>query len=863
MEDKLMNCWAMEQEALRKELKNENPFNIGLTKREARKRLENPKGQKDILWNIFLSQINSFSILLLMGIGGVSFLISLMNGFGDFEESLSLFGGCVIYICLSMFLEYIMKGVHQKNNSLSMPKSKVIRQGKILNLGAEEIVLGDIILLERGGYICKTIRILEAEALKIEERGLFGELEMIEKDASLLPENTKRQERKNMIYDGSFVLEGVGYGIVVEGLAKKTNENNSFHQKNNTEIEWRLNETTKKFYGYTYIISFVILLLGYLQGQSSYIIFLTIISLCVSVPKGFFYVLDCVVGFGLQKMQEQGNTLKSLKALEDLANIDVVCLEADFFRKQEVEALEIYDHTNEQTQEKKSLLYTLFALCNEAREQNQSEQKEGEWIGEKIEIALAKLAKQNGIERADLLKEMKEIGRISDDKQKDKLTTIHELDGGKWISITRAGADFILKNCKYCLEGYETLSFEGHRRSNANIWKGKLCAKGEKVVAIAYRHWENRPDIHHLAELEKDLVFAGMVGIHHDMEKGMEDFIKDLRKMHIKPILMTKESIGSIQNLATKISILEDNGIIEDAEQKETYITETELTKLSDMELKEEIGKYQLFTDMNQENQIRVIKTLQNMEKRVAVVNVENLFDVADVFCVVGGQATERMKQTGNILCLKEERSSFLDMIKGCRCILRNLDKLMIFLLSSHVAKIVVVVIGLLMGFGLCLSPIQILSLNLFLHFMPILLLSKNIFGEGREKREWLDGIMEGIFIGILSLGVCHISNNFWGEELKNTLIFSILCGSQTLQLQQMLFKKSSDFRRFRWDRKSLETIGMIGLFQILFFGLAMYCDTFHLFEIKAMSMVQWGVVFAVSLGGFLVLSWNEKMRNM
>lgn len=853
MGDKLMNWWAMEQEELRKELKNENSFEMGLTKREARKRLENRKGKKDFFWNIFLSQINSFSILLLMGIGGVSFFISLMNGFGDFEESLSLFGVCVIYICLSVFLESIMKGIRKKNNSLSTPKSKIIRQGKNFHLGQEEIVRGDILLFERGGYICKTVRILEAEGLKIEGSGLFGVLEVLEKNSSLLPENTKRQERKNMIYERSFVLEGMGYGIVVDGLEEKANETNTFHLKNNTEIEWRLNETTKKFYGYTYLICVVILLLGHLQGEVSYTVFLTIICLCMSVPKGFFYVLDCVMGFGLQKMQEQGNTLKSLKALEDLANIDVVCFGRDFFMEQDMEALELYDHTTEQTQEKKSLLYTLFALCNEAKEQ-----KEGEWIGENIEISLAKLAKQNGIERAELLKEMKEVGRISDTKQRNKLTTIHELDGGKWISITRGEADFILKHCKSCLEGYETLSFEGHRRSNANIWKGKLCAKGQNVIAIAYRHWETRPDIHDIEELEKDLVFAGMVGIHYDLKKGTENFIEDLKKMDIESILMTGESIGSIQNLAREISILKDSVILEDSKQKETYITGAELTKLSDMELKEEIGRYQLFTDMNQENQIRVVKALQNMEKRVAVVNEEALFYEADIFCVVGGQATERMKQKGDILCLQEERSCFLDMIKGSRCILGNMNQLMIFLLSSHVAKLVVVLCGLLMGIGLCLSPIQILFMNLLFHFMPILLLSKNIFGKEMEKRVWFDGVVEGIFIGTLSLGTFYFSNIFWGEVMKNTLILATLCFCQTFQLHQILLKEQFSFR---WDKKYLETIGMIGLFEVLLFTLPIYFDKWNIFGIRGMRGVEWGVVFVVSFGCFLVLNWNEKMR--
>ncbi len=859
-----MQWWNQSIKEIEKTLQTDS--RTGLSTEDAKKRLqeqgknrlEQKEGKKGFFGR-FLAQFNDFMILVLLGAAAVSFGVSYLNGEKDFVDSVIIVAIVVLNALLGVMQESKAEKALEALKELSAPKARVLREGREKEIPAEEVVMGDILLLSAGDYICADGRLTEANGMKTEESAITGESLSIEKETRTLAADTMLGDRKNMVLSGSYVLTGNGKAIVTaRGMDTEIGRIASLlaeQEENETPLQKKLGETGKLLGMGALAICAVIFAMGLLQKQEPFAMFMTSVSLAVAaIPEGLPAIVTIVLAIGMQRLSKKNAVIRRLPAVETLGSAEIICSDKTGTltqnRMKVTQLAAVGKKKVEQDEEKRRFILTLFALCNDAK-------REGTRIlAEPTEKALAEAAEEGGVSLKGIWKELPRVGEIPFSSERKLMTTVHQSENGKWISVTKGAPDILIERCSRCLDGAGQTAFDGRRKSEIRMKNGEMAANALRVVAVAFREWEEKPKAYTSEYLEKDLVFAGLAGLIDPPRAEAAEAVRICKQAGIRPVMITGDHALTAQAIAANLGIYQTG---------DRVITGQELEQMDDSELEQAAESCTVFARVAPEHKVRIVKAFQKDGRVVAMsgdgVNDAPALRAADIGCAMGKNGTEVAKGAADMVLMDDNFATIVAAVQEGRGIYDNIRKAVHFLLSSNIGEIITIFAAMVFGWAAPLLPIQLLWVNLVTDSLPAIALGldpaeKNCMERPprRDSSLFADGLggriaVEGMMIGMLALLAFGIGHIYFDEEKMyttgRTMAFAVLSLSQlvhafNMRTEQSLFTVS--MKSNPWLIGAFLVGGLLQISVIMIEPLA------SVFQVCPLSGTEWLIVAGLAL---------------
>lgn len=799
-----MNWWQMETKEAARRLETDEKQ--GLTAQMAAERLAQKgrnelaetDGKKSLFWR-FLAQFDDFMILLLLGAAVVSVVISRLSGENDVLDAVMILGIVVLNAVLGLFQESKAEKALEALKKMAAPHARVIRDGIVREIPAAEVVPGDLLLLETGDAVCADGRVVESRSLKTEESALTGEALPVEKTAAGgLPAETATGDRKNMVLAGGYVVYGKGK-VLVTATGMETEMGRiaamlSHTSDSMTPLQKKLEQTGKQLGIGALAICALIFCMGILQEKPPFSMFMTAVSLAVAaIPEGLPAIVTIVLAMGTSRMSEKHTIVRRLSAVETLGGAQVICSDKTGTLTQnrmQVTTWTDYSHREPKNEDLRETVANLFALCNDCNV------SDGNLQGEPTEKALGEYAQSMGIDFAALRRDMPRVGEIPFSSARKRMTTLHKTEDS-WISVTKGAPDILLEKCAFCMEGSGQVPFDDRRKSMARMVNGEMAAQALRVVAVAFRQWSEKPPLTEEA-LERNLVFAGMVGMVDPPRPEVKEAVHLCRQAGIRPVMITGDHVLTAEAIGRELGIYQKG---------DCAVTGAELDKMSDKELETAAETCTVFARVAPEHKVRIVQAFQKRGNVVAMtgdgVNDAPALKTADIGCAMGKSGTEVAKGASDLILTDDNFATIVEAVREGRGIYDNIRKAVHFLLSSNIGEILTIFVAMLLGWAAPLLPIQLLWVNLVTDSLPAIALGmepaeenimerpprKNtgsLFGDGLGGRILLEGVMIGV-LALLAFGIGHVYfDQEDGYAVGRTMAFAVLSLSQLVHAFNM-----------------------------------------------------------------------------
>ena len=783
----------------------------------------------------FIEQFKDFSIIVLIIAAIVSGLVGISQGEGITDTIIILIvvlANAIIGIAQESKAEKSLEALQK----LTDHASKVIRNGKIKVIPAKELVPGDIVVLDTGDYIPADLRVIEAVNLKAQESSLTGESVPVEKTTKTIEKtDVGIGDRTNMLFSSSLVTYGRGKGIVVQ-TGMNTEVGKIAGMLDNTEkqitpLQEKLNKLGKTLGIAALAICAFIFIIGLIQGKEPINMFMTAVSLAVAaIPEGLVAVSTIVLAIGVQKMVKKNAIVKKLPAVETLGSATVICSDKTGTltqNKMTVEKIFINGETKELAEYKKNinedLKKLIFAnmLCNDTKIST-----DGKLTGDPTETALVDMAFKLDFDPS-VYDRMPRIQEIPFDSDRKLMTTVNEVNG-KYIVYTKGGMDELIGICNsYILNGEIKNNIEEYKnmitKNNEQMAKEAL-----RVLACAYKEIDHKPTKEDMENIEKDLIFVGMVGMIDPPREEAKIAVEKCKTAGIKTVMITGDHKITATAIAKKLGILEN---------EDEAITGADLEKMTDEELEKNVRKYSVYARVSPEHKVRIVKAWQKNGEIVAMtgdgVNDSPALKTANIGCAMGVVGTDVAKEAADVILTDDNFATIVSAVEEGRRIYDNILKVIQFLLSSNVGEVIVLFLATLLTpffakwFGITdvahleiLLPIHILWINLVTDSLPALALAFDPANEGLMKRKpakpgkgvFTKGmtwrvIYQGVMIGLLTLAAFMIGlattkepiNGLSLDESKievgQTMAFITLAMSELVHVFNIRDNKKSIFK--------------------------------------------------------------------
>ncbi len=753
--------------------------------------------KKKSLVQRFIEQFKDFSIIVLIIAAVVSGLVGITEGEG-ITDTIIILVVVVVNAIIGVTQESKAEKSLEALQKLTNHASKVLRNGQVTVIPAKELVPGDIVLLDTGDYIPADLRIIEAVNLKTQEASLTGESVPVEKSTEkILKEDVGIGDRVNMLFSSSLVTYGRGKGIVVE-TGMTTEVGKIAGMINNTEIQetplqQKLNKLGKTLGIVALAICVFIFIIGLIQGKEPIHMFMTAVSLAVAaIPEGLVAVSTIVLAIGVQKMVKRNAIVKRLPAVETLGSSTVICsdktgtLTQNKMTVQKIfidsETKDLQDIKDENINDDLNKLIYSNMLCNDTKISS-----DGSLTGDPTETALVDMAFKLNFDPT-IYDRAPRISEVPFDSDRKLMTTINEING-KYIVYTKGGVDELLKKCNsYILNGNIKSDLDNYskkiREHNENMANEAL-----RVLACGYKELNNKPTADEIEDIEKDLIFIGMVGMIDPPREEAKKAVEKCKNAGIKTVMITGDHKITATAIAKQLGILESD---------EEAITGSDLEKMSQEELEENIRKYSVYARVSPEHKVRIVKAWQKNGEIVAMtgdgVNDSPALKVSDIGCAMGVVGTDVAKEAADVILTDDNFATIVSAVEEGRRIYDNILKVIQFLLSSNIGEIVVLFLATLCTpifagwFGISninhleiLLPIHILWINLVTDSLPALALAfdpansdimnrrpakpvKGVFTKGMTWRI----VYQGIMIGLITLAAFMLGLATTKEPIGN-----------------------------------------------------------------------------------------------
>lgn len=835
----------------------------GLNQKEVNKRLkangENilKEGKKTSNFKKFFMQFNDFMVIILLIAGGISFFTNLIKGEKDFLDAIII----LLIVFINALLGFLQENKAEKAlealKKMSSPKANVIRDGVLQQIDSKNIVIGDILVINSGDYICADARLIECNSLKVEEASLTGESTAVEKEIDTINlNNIPIGDRKNMVYSSTLAINGKAKAIVVAtGMQTEIGKIANMLTKEDTKptnLQKKLEETGKILGIGAICICFIIFLIGIFRKIPPFEMFMTSVGLAVAaIPEGLPAIVTIMLSIGVEKMAKKNAIVRKLPAVEALGSATVICSDkTGTLTQNKMEAIKTYS-TNEK------MLYKFACLCN-----NVEIGLNNKLIGEPTELALINLAIKHNVHKQEEEKILPRVNEIPFDSKRKMMTTIHR-DKTNYKIITKGAIDMLLPRCSHYYDKGKILPLTDNKKKEILRENMTMTKDALRVLAICFKNSDKYVDIKS-SNIEKNLIFLGIIGMIDPPRKETYDAVLKCKKAGIKPVMITGDHIETAKAIARKIGILREKGLA---------ITGQELDNIPEKEFIENIYNYDVFARVSPEHKMRIVKAFKKKGNIVAMtgdgVNDAPALKTAHIGCAMGITGTDVAKGVSDIVLSDDNFATIVDAIKEGRGIYENIKKSVHFLLSSNIGEIITILASLLIGFKTPLVAIQLLWVNLVTDSLPAIALGidppDNLIMNGKVKKSktgiftrarWTRIALEGMMIGSLSLLAYGIGSVIFKEHIiGSTMAFTTLSISQLVHAFNMKSEKSI-FTINVFNNFYLVLSLVIGtILQVLVISLPFLSN---IFKVKPLNTTQWLIVLILCIMPIIIVELEK-----
>jgi P-type Ca2+ transporter type 2C len=841
-------------------------------------------------WVILWEQFTSAMIVILIVAAVVSALL------GDYVDSIAIAAIVVLNAALGYAQEYRAERAMAALKRLSAPSVKVRREGHVREISASELVPGDVALLEAGNLVPADGRLLEGANLRVQESALTGESEPVDKDpAALEEEDAPLGERAGMVYSSTVVASGRGLFIVTEtGMATELGKIAAMIQAADSEqtpLQRRMNQVGKVLALAALAIVGVVFVLGLLRGEDLEVMFLTAVSLAVAaVPEGLAAVVTIALALGAQRMLRRHALIRKLPAVETLGSVTVICSDKTGTlteNRMTATVLDVADHTVElaggsltssqpgsdgtQPAEDEDPAVTLLlaggTLCNDALLE-EDEDDGYRAIGDPTEGALVVAAAREGMKKPKLEASLPRIREVPFDSRRKRMTTVHEVvspsgsetwetlisngggDGAPYVAFTKGAVDSLLEISSHVWSGdgrIEALGEEWRERISAA--NERLAGDGVRVLGVGLRRLQGLDGDED--ELERDLIFVGMVGMIDPPRPEAKDAVDTCKRAGIRPVMITGDHPLTAGYIATELGILDDRRIL----------MGRDLDNISGDELKGLVEEVPVYARVSPENKLSIVEALREKGHIVAMtgdgVNDAPALKKADIGVAMGVTGTDVSKEAADMVLTDDNFATIVAAVEQGRVIYDNIRKFIKYLLTSNSGEILVMLMGPFVGLGLPLVPLQILWINLVTDGLPALAVSAEPAERGTMRRPprppgesvFARGLGRHIlWVGAL-MALVSLATGLWYSQVEpeiwQTMLFTTLTLSQLAHVMAIRSGDESLFSVGLLSNKPL--LGAVALTFVLQL-VAIYTPFFQGFlETEALPLADLAIAVALS----------------
>lgn len=763
----------------------------GLSSAEAGKRLEQngknklKEAEKESLFKKFINSLADPMIIMLLVAAAIQAVVAVIEaggkpGIGDFADVLVILVVVIINTIMGLVQESKAEAAMDALMQMTAATSKVLRDGKVETLKSEDIVVGDIILLEAGDAVPADCRILESHSMKVEEAALTGESVPVTKMVDVLMLKDKNGDvalgdRKNMLYSGSTVVYGRGKAVVTETgmnteMGKIADALNTA-EKEETPLQKKMGELSHFLTKLVIGISVLVFVVGVVEsmvlagefswkllGETSLTTFIAAIALAVAaIPEGLPAVVTIILSIGVTAMSKRQALIRKLTAVETLGCTQIICSDKTGTLTQN--KMTVVDHYGDD----EALLASAMALCCDAEIDD-----EGKVTGEPTEAALVAYANSLGMHKKSLSAKAERIGEAPFDSGRKMMSTVHKTEKGI-VQYTKGAPDEVLKKCTHALVGGAKVELTDAIRAEIAKDNKRMADKALRVLACAYKEHASVPSDFAPEKLENDLVFIGLTGMIDPVRPEVKAAIEECRQAGIRPVMITGD------HKDTAVAIGRELGIITNASEA---IMGAELDKFSDEELKEEVVKYSVYARVQPEHKTRIVKAWKARGMVTAMtgdgVNDAPSIKSADIGIGMGITGTDVTKGVSDMVLADDNFATIVNAVEEGRKIYDNVLKVLQFQLSTNLSEVIIMFVASILHFTI-LSPVHLLWINMVTDSLPGLALGMEK-AEGdimrRKPRSTTDGIFsggagvdmiwQGIYLALIEIAAYVIG--FWLE---------------------------------------------------------------------------------------------------
>lgn len=847
----------------------------GLTQQEAKLRFEQlgankfQEPKKKSVVKKFLHSLSDFTTIILLIAAAISFYTAIATEHGDYFEGILI----IAIVIINAVLAIVQEGNAEKSlaalQDLNKQSSAVLRNGKIETVDAEEIVVGDILVLESGSMITADARLIQTSQLRVEESALTGESEPVEKDSLYIGKQTEPLgDQINMVFKGCTVANGRGRAIVTAtGMQTEMGKiagllNEDVAQV--TPLQKRLNQLGKRISFIALAAAAIVFVIGELQGEPALEMFMTAVSLAVAaVPETLMVIVTLTLAYGVQKMAKKHAIIRRLPAVETLGTANVICsdktgtLTQNKMRVRRVWSRgdEVTDTEDAMTDEAMEVL-KMAALCTDV-----FVDKEGDDIiiqGNPTEAAIVRAVEENYHTKAELEEKYPRIGELPFDSERKMMTTVHKM-GKKYISVTKGAFDVLLTRFRF------------GDLDQAAVVNDRFGKRALRVIAVGYAIYDEEPKEITSEALEKNLRLLGLIGMIDPPRPESKGAIARAKKAGIKTVMITGDHVVTAGAIAKELGILQDTN---------EALTGSELHQMTDEELDARVKSLSVYARVTPEDKIRIVKSWQRTGAVVAMtgdgVNDAPALKAGDVGCAMGITGTDVAQGAADMILTDDNFATIVDAVAQGRAVYRNIRKAVNFLLSCNISEIFIVLIAMLLGWGAPFTAVQLLFVNVVADGLPGFALGKEPADKGimdespipRNEGIFARGLWQKIAINAFVFTVITLFGFYLGAnvdsvsyffeaspEIGQTVAFLILAYSSILHVFNVRSSESI-FRVKLSTNKSLFEMAVLAV--IITTVIALLPVTQELFGLVPIGMNHWLLVMALSIVPIFV---NEMIK--
>lgn len=872
----------------------------GLTSSDIKKRLssfgynEMIEKEKAAWWKRLVAQFQDFMVLVLLAATLISACL------GEYVDAVTI----LVIVIVNAMLGFVQESRAEQSmaalKKMAAPTAHVIRNGLLQQVPARQLVPGDIIVLEPGDKIAADGRLVDVQNLEVEEAALTGESLPVRKVADKqYSGDSSLGDRKNMVYAGTSVIKGRGKAVVcATGMVTEVGRIADMIQDNDyesTPLEERLASLGRLLVWGCLGICIIVVVTGVMKGEPLFLMCMAGISLAVAaIPEGLPAIVTVALAIGVQRMIKRNAIIRKLPAVETLGCTTVICSDKTGTLTQNAMTVgkvysngQLYDVTGtgydikgnfllnkQEFDAKKDKCLTqcleISVLCNNSILKRNNIGITGLWRsapttgwsieGDPTEGALVVAAAKANIWRSEVEKTQRRLAEIPFESERFRMSVIYEKNNNYFVYV-KGAPDVILGLCQYYTNQSGAVALTPIIKSEILSAHEKLTEQAFRVLAVAYRQISKAEAEHSSADIEKELVFGGLIGMMDPPRQEAKQAIATCHQAGIKTVMITGDHRNTAIAIAKQLKMFDN--------ESNQAVTGAELDELNDEELGKRIQHITVYARVSPAHKLRIVKMLKREGHIVAMtgdgVNDAPAIKEADIGIAMGINGTDVTKEAASMVLADDNFATIVAAVEEGRGIYENIRKFIRYLLSCNLGEVLTMFIATLAGLPLPLLPVQILWVNLVTDGLPAMALGvdpndRNIMNrQPRNPREsvFSRGLSRKIIARGLQIGITTVLVFASIYFLRHDLAEARTMGLCTLVFTQM-------FHVFDC-RSEIFSVFEIGLFKNKYLLFATGCSLFmqlllvyhpfmrSIFATVPLDAVDWLIILCVSGWTFVV----------